>query len=1350
MAGKTYGYKDKKIIISLFNESQTYYNKYKELRGGNVNQSQKELNTAGNKLQQSFELGLKCYLNKRYRELYNSKILSWKESEKLIQILEKGRQANGKIVDIKYLYDQMNLFAEPIVSSSGVDFVLIRHNNQMICNDNKHQGNDINQRKYEESYAEIRKFILTYIDSNPPIQMIQSSQYINLQQACDFWNRNTRYDYCLIIDQENIETSILRKILYINWSLIIDFDIYSEKTGLLKAYQSEYGIQPNSFNINNPAQTIFNPMSSMPYWFFINGVADVGESLAETDRKWNQKYASNLMECFGNYRQSFTKPLKVVILSGKVKRIEMIISALDAVYEDDLCIYLLSSEVQFESLREDYKGIMEYYPLTEFEFAQGINNFSSLFSRNILTDKYYICGKDGKVGIRLEDFSSFEIPYLDIADAACNEIEKQSEAFYQGKCTLSWYGAKNGFAINRVKQYRKIKNQIVSACAETTSKIIGLRHDPGAGGTTLSRLISYELSKEMPVILLKFFDARITSKQVENLYKLVRMSIVIVVESSNISEDDLQKFNGDLMSSAIPHVIVYVNRLGNRSKSTDDDLRMLIDTEFNEMFCKLQQYIEEGKQKELEKLSLRPTERYPFFMSMYAFDNEFKGVKDYIRHYLIQNSKNDIEKLTYISLVDKFANRELDVNFLSYSNLDDEIGIFENEINNNLVTLVERGKNRYVKIRHPRFADEIIYERISYSEGCKDIKIAEDLSLIIRKFIRDSKQNIMYDLDSTIDVIKNLLILRDTDSMVKNKFSPLIEFLKLLIPADVDAEERYNCIGLVFKELVNVYPDEPHFKAHLSRYYTHIEMNYIKGIEEAKEAVELAEQQSMYDPLLYHISGMSIRRYIEQKLFEEVRECLDFNDDKHMQLNLEEIKTQLENASKLFEKVRETNNKVAGYISDIEMCIAVVDFGKEIYQCSTEDFIKEHKESWFMQYYDRALTLMEGFQNIKVEEDTEFYKVRLSAKCDESLQEMIVSIEDTILMWEEYLEKAIDEQKPVVRRFIARAREKSFINSHEIDQSSIKNVLQLMEDNIKQEPSNGSNIRIWFNALRYLEGDNSDILLDDALQKLATWKKIGDNFEAYYYYFILVCIKAIEGSSRAESLIPSLQDELKNKTAHMPNNRVIYEWLGAGNGVGRLINAYQSSNGRRNRKAIDEIEEKAQYIVGRISKYTNDRSARIRAYNMEVFFSPSGQLLQATEEDVNKKVRFILGFSYDGLRALNKSVEIVDFTDDQDQNKELTIGKMVKCMVIGNDNAGKFLKVKLVDYRNVYGSVHISELPNGVSVYDFEKDDIVWGRIIGEQYVKFEKRNYYQISVKDDELPDDWKKQLSDMKKKLK
>lgn len=40
---KTFGYKNKGVIISLFNESQSYFNQYKDLLEGNKEEAQKKI-----------------------------------------------------------------------------------------------------------------------------------------------------------------------------------------------------------------------------------------------------------------------------------------------------------------------------------------------------------------------------------------------------------------------------------------------------------------------------------------------------------------------------------------------------------------------------------------------------------------------------------------------------------------------------------------------------------------------------------------------------------------------------------------------------------------------------------------------------------------------------------------------------------------------------------------------------------------------------------------------------------------------------------------------------------------------------------------------------------------------------------------------------------------------------------------------------------------------------------------------------------------------------------------------------------------------------------------------------------
>ena len=121
---KHFNYKDPNIIYSIFNHSQTVYEAYCELVDGNLQYAQEQLNTAGTKLYQAYELALKCYLDKKYKNLYEEKIISWKKYDQLRRCIESGKQSNGSMVDVRYLYDQMCKYATPHPTVSKINFEL--------------------------------------------------------------------------------------------------------------------------------------------------------------------------------------------------------------------------------------------------------------------------------------------------------------------------------------------------------------------------------------------------------------------------------------------------------------------------------------------------------------------------------------------------------------------------------------------------------------------------------------------------------------------------------------------------------------------------------------------------------------------------------------------------------------------------------------------------------------------------------------------------------------------------------------------------------------------------------------------------------------------------------------------------------------------------------------------------------------------------------------------------------------------------------------------------------------------------------------------------------------------------
>ena len=59
----------------------------------------------------------------------------------------------------------------------------------------------------------------------------------------------------------------------------------------------------------------------------------------------------------------------------------------------------------------------------------------------------------------------------------------------------------------------------------------------------------------------------------------------------------------------------------------------------------------------------------------------------------------------------------------------------------------------------------------------------------------------------------------------------------------------------------------------------------------------------------------------------------------------------------------------------------------------------------------------------------------------------------------------------------------------------------------------------------------------------------------------------------------------------------------------------------------------------------------------------------------------------------------------------------------------------------MFGSVHQNELPEGKSVYDYAIGEIIFAKVIGEQYLKKEGKTYYQLRMREEEL-EGWQRKL--------
>lgn len=1297
---RSINFRDTNIIIENFNNSFLHYNRFKELlKGQDEESASKRLRDAGNKLYNTCEWSYKNYLYKRYIQLFKEGTIKQSESDKMCAKL------SSKDCDLRYLINELNRVAQPAPIEVGIDFKSISQNAYFVNNGPKHLAYVPDPEKYLIAATEIRKFITVYLDenanltsSNDSVYGEENAWYEFLQDCNELSDSNS---YILIVGPlTGIRKEDAKSLFSIKWDIVFDFDIHSDENGLAALYSSVTGVNPLIRDLSRENIRKKLNYSATPYWVMASGVADDLSSIALDHKEWRMKYGRHLSDFLDKMHSEYTKTAKVIIISNIDERIiEKIVQDFNVAYDngEDVDFIALASLNEFIRIDEDN------FKIASLTLEPLLANLSRMplvktFPQNISDIK--LPAKDNTEVEIKEDFysrleDSFEVVYkgIDITEID-DPIKTNPEEFYKGTTQISWYGLNRGFDIER-DHLLFIEERINKDLQERARAIRGIHYMPGIGGSTFMRRLAWKYHNIYPVLILHNYLGEQTSKSLEKLYNIYcKLPIIVMADCNSVSLVDLLRLHRELKINNFPFIIYYFERSNQYRSDSDIFISYLPELSQNkakEMKNILEQYeLKDDIKNKLEEICIDDSEeRSPFIMSMYAFDKEFKGVKSYINNFLKLLPLEAKKILAYIALSD-YANESIETQFFVdlFENNDVERLFQYEKAFNSLISIINRNGKKYFKIKYPAFAQEILKQLSSGYDGIS-IRFSNILDYIL-SFIDDSRRNKYLYNRNTVELLRTLFITRveDADS-TKPAFSPLI--LKLHEECDSygNWDGSKDIVARIFKKLVEKYPDEPHFIAHLARYYFYIEGDYEKGLEHINKAIYISEDTSeRKDSLLYHMKAMGYSSRVTGKYIYEIKRHHKNKEHDEMNEKLELLKEDSKRAFDLFEQVREMGNGIAGYVSDINLCISVIELGRFITDSfDWQVFFNNNNDSWYIEYLDRACTLFDECKSQIDDEDMSFKETQAN------LFEVLGEIEGTIETWEEYLKNAPQYAKSRVRRMLARAYQNRNIHRGDWNQTEVKRIIDLMQQNIYDEPQKSGNIRIWFDAIRQLKTDTPDNILDDAIIKLNSWVLSSGSIEAYYYRFILKFIKAIDGSTSAENELPRLLRDLKNKAVHMQNRTVIHEWFGReGEGIEKLIS---SKEYRTNRKE-DEIQEDLHLLNGRISDYyVNDNHAYISIFGIDVFFNPSNTRGEIDRSKTKQRVKFGLGFSYDGPRAYNSSIMLDSSNIEGNASDilgQLAPGQIIKCEV--TKNVEYFVKVRIVGFE-CPGSIHIDNLNSG-------------------------------------------------------
>jgi hypothetical protein len=1269
-------------IVREYNNAVDDYNDvYNYCRDYSLNdECLKKLVGIGESLYEIYEKTMKYVIFKTYYEKTQDGSMAFSDFEQqVVNPLDNGSKSSlfNIRLTIKNLCIWMAQYASPqlyVLDKNGVqipsllpaapvtipqteiDTALLQGYAGDAHNNNKHRFDYSADAKLlqicEQIFPHIEGMVTRYVRDDCAIKKYGITIYSSIHEIdkrFNAWNPHSIYKYVLIVDDMKLPQSELKILASLPWAMVIDFDSSSQKSGLLKAYMS---CRKSPIILTPSATNRFDLSVIDTFWIFPNGRQEEPQYLVNNDNQWRRIARRNFQKLIEEYHAKVDMPLKILVLdkSYAERTGELLLDFVDEYQglceRNNIDIVSLTNNVLHgqEKLKTFQNEALYSY------FDVKISDLANYIKLNIITLEQ-ISEAEHKVPVRgtirkidTSSYSTFTVLDLDIARREENDYEKINKIkFYLGETKISWYGVQHQFPIEWTEYYDVLHTH-KEPFGSVKSPLKIILHEPGAGGSTFLRMYAYERSKIQPTIMLEQYSLLQTTAEIERFYLACdKASICICADSSDLSFEQCLELKDAIDALSLSHDFIYVHRLGIQvslpmcviTELRDDTLKNMKKQLF-ELMDQIDEYnikrVKEERKTDIEFIvssSDRLSDRMPLIMSLYAFEDEYKGTKEYIHNFLKNLNESQKKELLYAAVIDEYAGEMLKVDFFTERH-EEKLkygkkyylfnGTNGESISEKLFVFEEKMNGIFSKIKHPQFSRQIIDELLERNNST-NTKFYSNLVDCICDLIAFCARPETKNSESMENLLGVLFITKNKDELAeivgKRYFGIIVDNLREEIE---NSQTRVYLIGRIFSKLTEMYPNNPHFEAHYGRYYGIIAHDSLRGMEHAYNAIKIAEKD---DEILYHILATRIRHHI-RTLITEYKQVSE-GERKNKET---EILKYAEEASKYYELSRK-NKSQAGYISDIELCIMLVDFGTQKNNCPDYRIIAKNEKSEYHEYYERALAL---YRAVRSNEVMIIDKGNMGDKLSEigkKIELLLLNLEETISYWSHQIQREKNRGKLIINRSLwvqATLRcKKGNIAKRELEQC-----INYMETNLDYA-YRYTDLEDWFTLITMVHqaGDYNYLMEKD--NKIREWiERYGDILELYYYIYLIDSLLALGRYSSYSANIRGIAKKMNSLTTMFKGNTIPRRIL-TGNAT-QLKDLMVVT-------CIDEgVRESAMILEGIVdSGKLKSGKPQIDCNGIPVYFNANTQHL-FPQNRPGEKVQFKMLYSFQGSAALDNSV----------------------------------------------------------------------------------------------------------------
>ena len=1072
------------------------------------------------------------------------------------------------------------------------------------------------QNSVAESH-DITRIAQWYADGNSgaPVEHPPEASWDAFFRACDGFDPARVY-IAVLDGAQSLELDECQAFARIGWQLVVDFDEAADESGMYSKVEP-FLSERKSLRIVPLDEPVAPVGHATSVWIAARGLSSRPSTIqAQTWREWNQVKSQPLLRTMTSLAQTTEpNPVTAVVLGGEYEYLNTVCDLLDQAFKDRLnFVFATDTSDAFSGLASKFEGQEIFISL------RGIcGGLRSRLPQTGTIEETELPGIDGGVFAVPPDRARWveeevEIVHLNVGINSSGSSSELKD-FLKGQ-PISWYGLNLGVDVQRTIT-PPLESRVSDGLASRSTRRLDLLHWPGGGGSTVARRVLWNLHKRYPSLLARRISPEQFVDRLRYIFELTQSPVLVLVEESVTNSDDLNRVYDRLRSENIPAVLLRVARgEGQSSQSGSFYLDgMLDDTEATAFAGKLTVEVPQ-RGADLEKLRVEKDQqrRTPFYFGLVAFGRDFTGLEPYVSHRVERASDQALDVCRISSLLYHFGQQATPTQILSsiLSLPRTKLVSMSSMIPGFLRELFVENSEHSIRPAHQLIANEILEQVLSPGSGDRR-NWRSGLAQCAVDTIEIAAKHNDHPGGAIAELMRSVIIERGIQETsagdMEGQFSSLIN----TIPSS-DGQHR------ALEKLTELFPEEAHFWAHLGRFYTRKARNHFQAHQSHERSLSLAPD----DPVLHHMAGMAFRG----ELYELLEQPGQNNPG---QIEESRVQSLAEEALARFGKSREFDPRSEhSHISAVELIARVVGVmaRQKGYDQAIERFLSASSEGWYRELVDSAENLMSELKLFRADETPSHYFLNARANLDRSYGDISQAIQG----WTNLLVQPGIFRPPLRRNIINAYLKRRSWDWSQLTENEVVRISDLAQQNLEEEPDSDQNLRMWFSAVRV----TGELPLSAIAERLTYKRNQRATIDTLYYLYIVKYLQADTGIGQAVNEARLMIEECARMAATLPHRTRSFEWLGKGTGITALV--HRSALGSWSTKSeFWSDTEPLRTTTGSISRIRGPASGEIELANgLKAFFVPArgrdgdGYL---PNRDLGKRVKFFLGFSYDGLRA---------------------------------------------------------------------------------------------------------------------